>query len=107
MKIRWLFALMLFCLSMPMSFAGDYNGKIIQINIGYDGKTITLIPEGWVRSDCTCYPTWPSMMCLDATRVSHNFEKALVLSAKARGQKVNFVINESSCYVEAMYELID
>jgi len=103
MKFRVFLISMLMMVSFS-SFAGSYFGKITQLNVGYDGKSIVIIPEGWVRSDCTCYPTWPSMMCLDSTRASHDFEKALLLSAKARGQKVNFVINEATCFVESMSE---
>ena len=45
------------------------------------------------------------MMCLDETRETFDIEKALVLSAKARGQALSFHIDEVTCRIQAIYEL--
>ena len=50
--------------------------------MGYDGVTVTFKLDGWVRSDCTCYGPWPSLMCLNSARAAHDFEKALLLAAR-------------------------
>ena len=92
------------CILPSVSNAGWYGGKISQINVGYDGQTITVIPEGWSRDNCTCYSGWPNTMCLDASRDTSNFERSLVLSARARGTRVFFMIDETTCMVRAMYE---
>jgi len=96
---------LLFLMTASISFAGWHSGKIMQVAVGYDGKTITIIPEGWVRTDCTCYPAWSNMMCLDSLRETYDFEKSLVLTANATRKTVYFNIDETTCKIIAIYEL--
>ena len=105
LKFRLKIYLLLF-LSGVSSLANSawHGGTIKQINVGYDGKTITLIPDGWVRDNCTCYPSWPNTMCLDPTRETASFERSMVMSVRARGVAQFFYIDETSCLVKAMYE---
>lgn len=93
-----------FLLSSSVCLAGWYSGKISEVDVAFDGRTITLKVEGWSRDNCTCYSSWPSSMCLDANRDAHDFEKAMLLSALARGKSMSFYINEQTCFVTAMYE---
>jgi len=85
--------------------AGWHGGAVQQLNVGYDGKTITFRVDGWTRTDCTCYSAWPSTMCLDSMRDTYDFEKAILLSARARGSVVNAYIDEGTCSVQAIYEI--
>ena len=84
--------------------AGWYTGNVNYIGVGYDGATITIRVEGWSRSDCTCYSTWPSHMCLDNSRATSDFEKSLILSAKARQTPIKVHIEESTCKISAISE---
>ncbi len=86
------------------SNAAWHEGKINYIGIGYNGSTITLILEGWSRSDCTCYSSWPSHMCLTNNRDTSAFEQSLILSAKARQSPIKVYINENTCSIEAISE---
>ncbi|MCH2160072.1 MAG: hypothetical protein MK096_14985 [Oleiphilaceae bacterium] len=81
-----------------------HTGKVKYVGVGYDGKTITLIMEGWSRSDCTCYASWPSHMCLDETRETSEFEKAILISARAKQTPISVNIDETTCKVRAMTE---
>lgn len=103
MKILKIFAL-LFLIAPIYANAAWHSGKITQMNIGYDGATVTVILEGFSRTDCTCYSSWPNMMCLDKNRATNSIEKSMLLSAKARGQIINFNINEATCKITAIYE---
>lgn len=82
-----------------------HGGKLAQVSVGYDGKTIALRLEGWNRTNCTCYPTWPNHMCLDSTRTTHDFEKSILLMAAARNTEINVHIEEASCKIVAVYEV--
>ena len=98
-----MFALFLVTMA-PSAHAAWHGGRLYALNIAYDGSTVAFTIEGYVRSDCTCYPTWSNSLCLDRTRVSFREEMAMLLSAKARGANIYVNINETSCKVEAMYE---
>ncbi|MEZ8100830.1 hypothetical protein [Vibrio bivalvicida] len=92
-------------LFVPLSTLADWHGgKIRQINVGHDGKTVTVRIDNWSRNDCSCYSYWPDMMCLDYSRDTLDFEKSLILSAKAKNSEVFFYIDERTCLVEAIYE---
>jgi hypothetical protein len=86
------------------SFADWHVGNIKHLGIGYDGTTVTVSVEGWSRNNCTCYPTWPTYMCLDKNRPTHEFEKALILAARARNSVLKIHIDEVTCKVVAIYE---
>ena len=101
MKILWVSLLLMISFS---SIADWHTGKLKFLGVGYDGATIALSPEGWDRNDCTCYPTWPSHMCLIPSRASYEFEKSLVLSARARGSVLKIHVDETTCSVLAIYE---
>lgn len=100
-----------FLLSLALScfahnaFADWHSGKMVQLNVGYDGVTVSFRLEGWSRNNCTCYSAWPTYMCLDQTRQTHDFEKAMLLAAKARGSVLNAYIDEVTCRVTALYEI--
>jgi len=88
------------------AFADWHTGKVNGIHIGYDGSTITFSLSGWSRSNCTCYSTWPTYMCLtrSATRLASKEEFALLLKARASDDAVAVYINETTCSVEALSE---
>lgn len=46
---------------MRPAFADWHAGTVNGIHIGYDGSTITFSLSGWVRSNCTCYSSWPTI----------------------------------------------
>ena len=97
----------LFVLSLFFSLsclADWHKGIINMIAIGYDGKTISVGQVGFTHGNCTCYSTWPNRYCLDRTRDSFKDEYALLLSAKARGTSLGININETTCYIRAIYE---
>ena len=84
--------------------AGWHEGKVSYIGVGYDGTTITITLEGWSRSDCTCYSAWPGHMCLDPSRNTSDFEKSLVIAAKARQVPIKAHIDETTCQITAISE---
>lgn len=87
------------------AYADWHGGRVTQINIGYEGSAITFIVDGWTRSNCTCYPTWSNMMCLNRARTSFKEEVAMLFSARARGTELFAHIDETTCSVVAMYEV--
>lgn len=86
------------------AFADWHSGTIDMIAIGYDGKTISIGQTGSTKENFTCYSTWPNRFCLDRTRESFNEEYALLLSAKARNKSVSINIDETTCFIKAVYE---
>jgi hypothetical protein len=88
------------------AFADWHTGKVSGIHIGYDGSTIMFSLSGWSRTNCTCYSTWPTYMCLtrSATRLASKEEFALLLKARASDDSVAVNINETTCSVEALSE---
>lgn len=105
MRISSIFVCLALIASSPVTWADWHAGTIKQLNVGYDGATISFILDGWTRTDCTCYSTWPGMMCLDKAREAHDFEKSLLLTARARGSVIHANIDESTCKVTAIYEI--
>jgi len=101
--VRYLLAVALLVWSAS-SFGGWHTGKVEYIGVGYDGVTITVNITGWSRSDCTCYPTWPAHMCMDSSRQTHAFEKAMLLAVRARDAVVAINIEETTCRIIALYE---
>lgn len=89
----------------PAAFADWHEGVVEQLGIGYDGSTTVLKLTGWNRTNCTCYSTWPSTMCLDRTRTSFKEEYASVLRARVSGQQIRAYIDETTCRVMALYEV--
>ncbi|ARC94716.1 hypothetical protein B6A42_25050 [Vibrio coralliilyticus] len=90
---------------ISFSAAADWHyGKINLLAIAYDGKTISVGQEGFTRSDCTCYPTWPNRYCLDRDRLSFDEEYSMLLAAKAKNAVLAIHIDEATCVVKAMYE---
>jgi hypothetical protein len=89
---------------VPTANADWHGGRVSSVNIAYDGSTIAFAIDGYVRSNCTCYPPWSNTMCLDRSRVSFKEEVAMLYSVRARGGNLYVNINEASCKVEAMYE---
>ena len=101
---------MLLAFAASLTLAGaahaDWHyGRVTQVNIGYDGSTVTFVVAGWTRSNCTCYPTWSNMMCLNRSRASFKEEVAFLYSARARGVGVGANIDEGTCTVVALYEV--
>jgi len=86
------------------AFADWHKGTIEMIAVGYDGKTISIGQKNFIKTDCTCYPSWPNRACLDRSRESFKEEYALILSAKARNKSLNINIDEASCKIIAIYE---
>jgi hypothetical protein len=78
----------------------------MRLHIGYDGSTIMFSLSGWSRTNCTCYSTWPTYMCLtrSATRLASKEEFALLLKARASDDVIAVNINETTCAVEAFSE---
>lgn len=81
-----------------------HTGKVSYIGVGYDGETITLKIEGWSRSNCTCYSSWPSHMCLDNSRATKKFEEAFILSARARQAPIKVNLDETTCKISSVAE---
>ncbi|HEX7026319.1 MAG TPA: hypothetical protein VF268_03695 [Gammaproteobacteria bacterium] len=98
------FAFLILSVFAFTAFADWHTGTVRHLAVGYDGVTVTFKLDGWVRSDCTCYGPWPSLMCLNSAREAHDFEKALLLAARARGSVIRANIDESTCQVKAIYE---
>lgn len=105
MRISSFFVSLVLIVSSSVVRADWHAGIIKQLNVGYDGATISFNLDGWTRTDCTCYSTWPGMMCLDKTREAHDFEKSMLLSARARGSVIHAYIDETTCKVKAIYEI--
>lgn len=97
-------ALLAVCVGASVAQADWHTGKIGNISIGYDGSTITFNIQGYTRTNCTCYSTWNTNMCLNRARVSFKEEVAMLYSVKARDRDIAVNIDENSCTVVAMYE---
>lgn len=95
----------LLALAAPVAHADWHGGKVTSIQIAYDGSTLTFTLAGHVRSNCTCYPAWSNTLCLNRARASYREEVAMLYSARARGTEIHANINETTCFVEAMYEV--
>jgi hypothetical protein len=91
-------------LSASAANADWHSGKIIRIQVAYDGSTITFVTTGYVRSNCACYAAWPDSMCLNRSRASFREEVAMLYMARARGSTFAYNIDEATCQVVAMYE---
>jgi hypothetical protein len=104
MKLASMLAMVVLALTAMNARADWHGGRVTQINIGYDGSTVTFVVEGWTRSNCTCYSAWPSSMCLNRSRASFKEEAAMLFSARARGTELYAHIDEASCQVVALYE---
>jgi hypothetical protein len=81
-----------------------HGGKLVRIQVAYDGNTITFVTTGYTRNNCTCYASWPDSMCLNRDHVSFKEEVALVYLARAKGSTLSYNIDETTCSVLAMYE---
>lgn len=102
--MRFLIYTILILANITAANADWREAKITSVAVGYDGKTIAFQIAGWIRNDCTCYPTWSSSMCLDPARESYQFEKSMVLMARARDMAIHVNIDEASCQVIALEE---
>jgi hypothetical protein len=89
----------------PAAQADWHGGKVIEINVGYDGSTIAFVVAGWVRANCSCYAPWPNTMCLNRNRLTYKEEVAMLFSARARGTELYANIDETTCSVVALYEV--
>ncbi|MDF2466710.1 MAG: hypothetical protein K0Q43_4945 [Ramlibacter sp.] len=105
MKISSLLLAAALMITATSSQAAWHGGRVTQINIGYDGSTITFVVEGWERTNCTCYAAWSNTMCLNRSRASFKEEVAMLYSARARGTVLHANIDETSCQVVALYEI--
>jgi hypothetical protein len=86
-----------FCSS---AWADWHTGFVTSLNSSYDGQTITLTLSNWTRSNCTCYSTWPSNMCLDKNRLEiFKAEFAMLWGAKLSERAVSVNIDETTCKV--------
>ena len=91
-------------LSASAANADWHSGKLIRVQVAYDGSTITFVTTGYVRNNCTCYAAWPDSMCLNRSRASFKEETALLYLARVRNSTFVYNIDEASCQVVAMYE---
>jgi hypothetical protein len=105
MKTASMIAAATLALMTTVAHADWHGGRVTQINIGYDGSTITFVVEGWTRTNCTCYSSWPNTMCLNRSRASYKEEVAMLFSARARDTTLHANIDEASCQVVALYEI--
>lgn len=97
-------AAILATLASASAQADWHSGQIESLYVAYDGSTVTMDIVGWDRTNCTCYPTWATNMCLDRSRMSFKEELALAYSAKARGKAIAVNIDETTCKVIAIGE---
>jgi hypothetical protein len=95
---------LLLSLGASMAHADWHIGKILSLNINYEGTFITFALTGHSRNNCTCYSTWPNTMCLNRNRLTYKDEVAFLYSARARDKEIGVHIDEASCSVVAMYE---
>jgi hypothetical protein len=99
-------AVIMLALSLGASMArADWHvGKILSLNINYEGTFITFALAGHSRNNCTCYSAWPNTLCLNRTRATYKEEVAFLYSARARDKEIGVNIDEASCSVVALYE---
>lgn len=91
-------------LTATSAHADWHSGVITRLGVGYDGSTITFALSGWTRTNCTCYSSWPTYMCLQRSRTSFREEFAMLLRLKSEGGTINVNIDEASCSVIAFDE---
>lgn len=105
MKIFVRVSAALLCLLAASAAHADWHGgKIVRIQIAYDGSTVTFVTTGYTRNNCACYASWPDSMCLNRDRLTFKEEVALLYLARARGSTISYNIDETTCRVLAMYE---
>jgi hypothetical protein len=105
-KTFWKGAVLAAIVTMSGGAHADWHGgKVTQIDIAYDGSTITFVVAGWSRSNCTCYASWANTMCLNRSRLTYKEEVALLYMARARDTVLFANIDETTCSVNAMYEV--
>jgi hypothetical protein len=95
---------MLGLFSASAANADWHGGKILRIQVAYDGSTITFVTTGYTRNNCLCYANWGDSMCLNRDRLSFKEEVALLYLVRARGGTLNYNIDETTCRVVALYE---
>jgi hypothetical protein len=100
---KYLFAVVAL-LSASAANADWHGGKIIRIQIAYDGSSVVFVVAGHTRNNCTCYAAWPDTMCLNRSRASFKEEVAMLYMTRARGGTISYNIDENTCQVQAMYE---
>jgi hypothetical protein len=93
-----------FAFASPLAYADWHSGKVTALKIGYDGVTVAFNIAGYSRSNCTCYVTWSSDLCLNPLRESFRAEVPMLMSARARDTVVHVNIDEVTCSVIAIYE---
>lgn len=91
-------------LGASSAHAAWHVGKILSLNINYEGTFITFALTGHSRNNCTCYSAWPNTMCLNPSRATYKEEVAFLYSARARDKEIGVHIDEASCSVVALYE---
>jgi hypothetical protein len=89
--------------SVP-ALADWHGGTVTGIAFAHEGDKVVFTIAGYTRSDCTCYPTWPTYVCLNRARTNFKEEYAWLLAARARGNSINIYVDEATCNVLAMYE---
>ena len=94
----------LVALAAPAAHADWHGGTVTSFKVAYDGQTVTFNIAGYARTNCTCYAAWNTDLCLDRSRPSFREEVAMLLSARARGTGVHVNIDETTCFVTAIYE---
>lgn len=100
-RVLIMISVLMFCSSARADW---HTGQVTGTGIGYDGQSVVFNLSGWTRTNCTCYATWPTYMCLDRSRTSFKDEYAWLLTARTVGKKIQVNIDEPTCKVIAVFE---
>jgi hypothetical protein len=92
-------ALLMTAFYCSSAWADWHSGFVTTLNTAYDGITVTLSLSNWSRTNCTCYSTWSSNMCLDRGRETFTTELSMLLAAKLADRAVSVNINETTCSI--------
>ena len=92
-------------LASTSAHADWHSGKVSAFKIGYDGNSVMFNLSGLSRTNCTCYAAWPSDLCLNPSHLGYKVEIAMLMSARARDTDIYVNIDETTCFVLAMYEV--
>jgi hypothetical protein len=92
-------------LLVSMNARADWHtGTLLSLGFGYDGQSLVLALNGLNKTTCTCYSPWPGNLCVARSRQDFKEIYAFLLKARVMKTPIEVNIDETTCYVQALYE---
>jgi hypothetical protein len=77
---------------------------LVSMNARADCQSLVLALNGLNKTTCTCYSPWPGNLCVARSREDFKEIYAFLLKARAMKTPIEVNIDETTCYVQALYE---